>query len=162
MMANRLQRTHARLQSRWQASTPRERRLLGIATLLVALLAVFLLFGYMQAERQRLQRALPLAEARLVSLQAQADEHARLRGHPTPTRLNGLALHDALRASARKRGVLLDIQSGEGELMVKGQGKAGASLAWLAEITHGHALRPIRLELDRDHFSATLVQATIP
>lgn len=161
-MANCLRRTYALLQSGWRASTPRERGLLSVTSLLLSLLALFLLFGYVQTERQRLQRALPLAGARLVSLQAQADEHARLREQPAPVRLSGLALHDALQASARKRGVHLDIQSGEGELMVKGQGKADASLAWLADITHSQALRPLRLELGRDSFSATLLQATAP
>ncbi len=160
MMADRLRQVYLRLQAGWRAATPREQRLLGMATLLALLLSLFLLFGWLQTERQRLQRALPLGEARLVSLQAQADEHARLQGQPIGAPLSGSALLDALRISARKRGLALDIQSGEGELQVNGLGKADAALAWLAEITHNHALRPLRLELSRDKFSATLVQAT--
>lgn len=162
MMTNRLRQIQARLQTRWLACSPREHRLLGIASLFIALLVLFLLLSWLNTERQRLERTLPLAEARLASLQAAADEHAGLRGQATPIRLSGPALHDALRVSARERGLSLDIQPGNGGWQTKGQASADAALGWLAENMRSHALRPVQLELGPDGFSATLVEATTP
>ena len=104
--------------------------------------------------------ALPLAEARLAQLQAQAEEIARLRAQAVPEPLVGVPLLEVLRASATARDLTLNIQMSEGGVAVSGQGGFDALWVWLAEIQRDHALRVVKLEMDRGGIVATLVQTT--
>lgn len=143
----------------WQARQPRERMILGVAAALLAVLLLFSLVEGVQAERLRLQRRLPLAEANLQRLQAEADEYTRLRAQAPAARLSGAALIEALKTSAAARGLGLEFRGGEAGVQVSGSGDFDAALAWLAEIQRAHALRPTQLELAAGRLSATLVQA---
>ena len=143
----------------WQARQPRERMILGLAALLLGVLLLLSLVDGVQAERRRLQRRLPLAEASLQRLQGEADEYTRLRAQAPATRLSGAALIEALKTSAAARGLRLEFRGGEAGVQVSGNGDFDAALAWLAEIQRAHALRPTQLELSAGHLSATLVQA---
>ena len=144
----------------WQARNPRERNLLTVAALCLTVFVLVLSIGWVLGEQKRLRRALPLAEARLAQLQAQAEEIARLRAQAVPEPLVGVPLLEVLRASATARDLTLNIQMSEGGVAVSGQGGFDALWVWLAEIQRDHALRVVKLEMDRGGIVATLVQTT--
>ncbi len=91
----------AALHSRWQAISPREQRLVLIATTVVAIGAAVSLLDWSRAEGQRLARRLPRAEASLNQVQEAATGINRLRAAPQAARPEGPALLAAVQASAK-------------------------------------------------------------
>ena len=115
----------AALHSRWQAISPRERRLVLLAGGVVAIGLVVGLLDWSRAEGQRLARRLPRAEASLNQVQEAATEISRLRAAPQTARPDGPALLAAVQASAKSRGAAFvsscALVSAAGSVVVRGE-----------------------------------------
>ena len=144
----------ARLTQAWQAISPRERRLVLIAGLVVLIGLVVSLLDWSRSERGRLARSLPRAEAQLEQVQEAATELTRLRGQAAPQRAAGPALLDAAQASAKSRGLGLALQATGDGLQIKGQASLDAFVDWLAELQRDQGLRVQRLEVQGQGGSA--------
>ena len=149
------------LLNRYRAASARERRMLLLAAVVIVGALLLTLADWAHSEGQRLDRALPAAQARLARMQAQADELTRLRAAPplaeAPLRVRG----DAARAAANARGLKLEIEIGPDSLQISGQGSAATLLDWIATVQAEQGLRPTELEVhaegDGQRFSGRLV-----
>lgn len=138
-----------RLRTAWHAISPRERRLVSLACGVLGIAAVVGLLDWSQAERARLERTLPRAEARLEQVQEAATEIARLRTVTPPARPSGPALLEAVQASAKARGLPLTVQAGGEGIQVKGQADFDALVGWLATLQKDQSLRVRRMEIQQ-------------
>lgn len=139
----------AQLAQRWQAISPREQRLVLIATTVVAIGAAVSLLDWSRAEGQRLARRLPRAEASLNQVQEAATEISRLRTAPQAARPDGPALLAAVQASAKSRGLAIGVQGGGEGLHIKGEARFDELVAWLAALQKDQGLRVLRMEIQR-------------
>ena len=139
----------ARLSARWQAISPRERKLVLIAASVLAGATAIALLDWSAAQRQRLARSLPRAEARLNQIQEAATEITRLRAANPPARPQGPALLEAVQASARSRGLGIAVQVGGEGLHLKGQAPFDELVSWLATLQKDQGLRVQRMEIQR-------------
>ena len=137
----------SRLGQAWQAISPRERRLVLAAGVVVLVGLVVSLLDWSRSERGRLARSLPRAEAQLEQVQEAATELTRLRGQTAPQRAAGPALLEAAQASARSRGLALALQGTGDGLQIKGQVSLDAFVDWLAALQRDQGLRVQRLEI---------------
>lgn len=144
----------ARLGQAWQAISPRERRLVLAAGLVVLIGLVVSLLDWSRSERGRLARSLPRAEAQLEQVQEAATELTRLRGQTAPQRATGPALLEAAQASAKSRGLGLTLQATGDGLQIKGQASLDAFVDWLAALQRDQGLRVQRLEIQGQGASA--------
>ncbi len=144
----------ARLGQAWHAISPRERRLVLIATGVVLVGLVVSLLDWSLSQRGRLARSLPRAEAQLEQVQEAATELTRLRGQAAPQRAAGPALLDAAQASAKSRGLGLALQATGDGLQIKGQASLDAFVDWLAVLQRDQGLRVQRLEVQGQGGSA--------
>jgi len=126
--------TTTRLKTRLAALNPRERRLVSAAALVIAATLLWLLAEWSFAERNRLEKRLPAAEAELARMQAQAEELAQLRrlAPPPETTLNVRA--QAARAAAAARKLDLVIDADPAGLRISGKVQAATLLDWLASM----------------------------
>jgi general secretion pathway protein M len=138
-----------RLLQSWQAISPRERKLLLMAGVVVGVGILLTTLDWSRTERVRLDRALPRAEARLEQVQESATEITRLHAQPAPRRPAAAALLDMAQTSAKSRGLGVSIQTGGEGLHVKGQAGFDELVAWLAAIQHDQGLRVLRMELQQ-------------
>lgn len=144
----------ARLGQAWQAISPRERRLVLAAGIVVLIGLVVTLLDWSRSERSRLARSLPHAEAQLEQVQEAATELTRLRGQTSPQRATGPALQEAAQASAKSRGLGLALQATGDGLQIKGQASLDAFVDWLAALQRDQGLRVQRLEIQGQGASA--------
>lgn len=135
------------IKARLAAASPRERRLLGIAALVVGIGLLLSIGDWAHRERQRLVSAVPGAEARLARMQEQADELGRLRRAAPPPAAATPVRAAAARAAAEARGLQIAIDELPDGLVVSGRGEAVALLDWLAAMQAEQQLRPIEVEL---------------
>ncbi|MDD3354604.1 type II secretion system protein GspM [Zoogloea sp.] len=146
----------SRLIQSWQRLSPRERRLVGIAALVVAAGSVLGLLDWSHTQRERLQRTLPRAAAQLEQVQEAASEIARLRSTPPLPPSTTRALLEGAQASARSRGLSLTVQaSGEG-LHISGQAGFDELVSWLATLQKDQGLRVFKMEIQRQDHQATV------
>lgn len=120
------------LAERWQRLHPRERRLAGWGAVILSAAALVAVDDWQRRERQRLDRALPAAEARLAAMQQMADEWNRGAARPN----GGPALPAAaalVAESMKSRGLPLTVTvTGAAELTLSGVAAFDDWLAWLA------------------------------
>ncbi|MBN8439831.1 MAG: type II secretion system protein M [Candidatus Accumulibacter sp.] len=146
MKGNVLPANVQRLVQSWATISPRERRLVGLAAVFVLVVLVYLLTDWMLVQRQRLQRALPRAEASMLQMQKAVEELARLRGQSLPARLSGTPLQQALQTLATGRGLNLAMHSAGDRIEVSGRAGFDALIEWLAAVQAEHGVRCISLE----------------
>lgn len=131
---------------RWlSARAPRERQLLMIAALAVPLAAGLTATDWIVAERERLQKRLPVARAAFERMQADTDELSRLRALPAAPELEPATLVTAVRTAAQARGLQLEIRSTPDGLSASGHAALPALIDWLAAMQADLRLHPKRL-----------------
>lgn len=128
--------------------TPRERRLLAAAALVVGAAALVTLADGLVHERTRLARALPDARAELARMQDDAAELQRLRQIPAPTAATPATLLESARAAAAARGLGLSITAAGDTLQARGNADFDALVGWLAAMQSELQLRPLRATID--------------
>ncbi|WP_374492376.1 type II secretion system protein GspM [Zoogloea sp.] len=139
----------AQLTQHWQSISPRERRLVRVAAGVVAVAAMVAVLDWSWAERQRLARSLPRAEAGLNQIQEAATEIGRLRATTPPTRPDGPALIAAVQASARSRSLDIRVQAGGEGVHLKGQARFDDLVDWLGTLQKDQGLRVLRMDVQR-------------
>lgn len=142
--------TLALLATKLRAATARERQMLALAAAVLVGGGVLSLLEWSAAERERLLRALPTAEARLARMQEQAEELARLRRAVAPPATPVTVRAEAARAAASARGLHVELESQPEGLLLSGRGAAPAVLDWIAAIQSELGLRAVELELTPD------------
>lgn len=148
----------------WQQRAPRERRLLALATVVVAIAAMWGLRDWSVRERTRLAAGLPLAEARLKAMEAASAEYARLAALQPPAAPAPEALPAALTAAAGGRGLSLEVRAEPGgQVAVRGTVAFDAWVDWLAAVQADYRLRLVKATVGREgtrvKVEATLVSA---
>lgn len=151
------------LRQGWQSRPPRERRLLVGAAMLIALTLIVTLADWLRAERGRLDRALPRMQVRMEQMQLAASEIAHLRAQQVPTapQLSAQARIEAVTASARSRGLNLNIQSSSDGVHIRGNAAFDPLLEWLASLHHDQGLRVQRMEIQRAGAEASVEIALV-
>ncbi|MCB1901278.1 type II secretion system protein GspM [Cognatazoarcus halotolerans] len=122
------------LKARLATLNPRERRLIGIATVVIATTLLLLLAEWSFSERARLDKRLPAAEAELARMQADAEELAQLRRLTPPAAATLAVRTQAARAAATARELDLVIDTDTNGLRISGTVQATALLDWLASM----------------------------
>jgi type II secretory pathway component PulM len=152
------------LRAAWLARPPRERSVAKALAALVGLAVLALAWSSLQAEQARLQKAVPLAQARLQRMQDDAAEVARLRAQSDTVAAQS-ATAEAINASLRSRHLDLAVTAdGSDRLQVHGNAGFDETVAWLATIQQDFKLRLAALSATRAGASvridAVLVAAT--
>lgn len=127
--------------------TPRERRLIALATAVVAFGAALWLADWSGRERERLAYQLPHAQAQLATMQTDAAELAQLVRLPAPAPVPLATLAQSAAAAAASRGLALDIAADGSGLLVSGSGGFDALVDWLASVHAQQRLRVSRIAL---------------
>jgi type II secretory pathway component PulM len=129
------------LRAAWQARSPGERSAAKVLATGTALLILVLAWFSLQAEQAQLQKALPLAQARLQRMQDDAAEVARLRAQ-SGARTTQSATADAINASLRSRHLDLAVTAdGNDRLQIHGNADFDETIAWLAIVHQDFKLR---------------------
>lgn len=140
----------------WSARAPRERSVLRMAMWLLLVVAGGLLLESLVAERSRLARAVPEAQATLARMQADATELMRLHTLPPPAEMRPAALASAAASAAAARGLAVQVSPVDGGLAVSGQADLPALVEWLAVVQAELRLRPLRAKYDGGAVDLTL------
>ncbi|MBR0565821.1 type II secretion system protein M [Azoarcus sp. L1K30] len=131
---------------RWlSARAPRERQMMLIAVMAVALAAALTATDWILAERERLQKRLPLARAVFERMQADTDELTRLRALPASPAPEPATLVAAVRSAALARGLQLEIRATPDGLSASGHAALPDLIDWLAAMQGDLHLYPVRL-----------------
>jgi type II secretory pathway component PulM len=129
------------LRAAWQARPPGERSATQALATGAGLAIIALAWLSLQAEQAQLQKAWPLAQARLQRMQEDATEVARLRAQLGVGTMR-LATADAINASLRSRNLDLAITAdGSNRFQVHGNADFDETIAWLAIIQQDFKLR---------------------
>lgn len=128
------------LRAAWQARSTRERSIAKALALCAALAILILAWYSLQAEQARLQKALPLAQARLQRIQDDADEVARLRAQSIGSVSSPTA--EAIVASLQSRHLGLAISAHDSNrLQVQGDADFDETISWLALVHQDFRVR---------------------
>ena len=139
------------IRNAWLAASKRQRLL--ITTLLCALgmVAIWGVLSIIDAELSRLEKAVPLASARLQHMQDNVAEVARLRAQPNVGTLQP-GLGDALAASIRSHHLNLAVATqGVDRHQVHGTADFDPTIAWLASVQRDYKLRVARFSASRNN-----------
>jgi type II secretory pathway component PulM len=139
------------LRAAWLLRAPRERSILKALAAALGVLVLALIWSSVQSERARLQKAVPLAQARLQRMQDDAAEVVRLRGQSSAPAAAPTSLADAVAASAHGRQLDLAV-TGEGadRIQVHGSAAFDDAVAWLATVQQDFKLRVATLTATRN------------
>ncbi|MDX9699226.1 MAG: type II secretion system protein GspM [Rhodocyclaceae bacterium] len=150
----------SRLLDALQARSPRERRMILLAMLVVAGALLVWLTEWTLAEHRRLATQLPTAQAQLVQMQADAAELSRLQTLPAPATTPTEALLGAASAAASSRGLKVSIERSGHLLQAEGSGGFAALVDWLATLQAEQRLRAAQVSMetrgDTIHFRIAL------
>lgn len=133
----------------WSGLVPRERALVAAMVVVLGIAAIWSLADWTQAERKRLARALPQAKARLAAMRDDAAEVQRLQRMQARPAVPPASLAEPLQASARARGLTMDVRVDGGGVHAKGGGSFDLIVEWLAEAQRDHGLGVARLITNR-------------
>lgn len=152
------------LRAAWLARSPRERSAAKALAAFVGLAVLVLAWSSLLAEQARLQKAVPLAQARLQRMQDDAAEVARLRAQSDATTVQS-ATADAINVSLRSRHLDLAVTAdGSDRLQIHGNAGFDETIAWLATVQQDFKLRLAALSATRAgagvRIDAVLVAAT--
>lgn len=150
------------LQGLLATRTPRERRLIALATAVVALGAALWLADWSGRERERLARQLPQAQAQLAKMQADAAELAQLARLPAQAPVPLATLAQSAAAAAASRGLALDVTADGNALVVSGSGTFDALVDWLASVHAQQRLRVSRITMQVTDGAVRLDAALTP
>jgi len=133
----------------WAGLVPRERALVAAMVAVVGIAALWSLADWTQAERKRLARALPQAKARLAAMRDDAAEVQRLQRMQARPAVPPASLAEPLQASARARGLTMDVRVDGGGVHAQGGGSFDLIVEWLAEAQRDNGLGVVRLTTSR-------------
>lgn len=126
----------------------RERGILIVGSILVALTLLWTLYGWQAKTQRELDLALPRATAQLARMQSESAELARLRGLPPPAPANLTQLTTTLTGSAAAVGLALNIRNDGSQLVISSKGvNFDKWVPWLAEAQRGSAIRLTYLDV---------------
>ncbi len=128
--------------------SPRERRLIGIATLVVAAAAVLMVADWSISERERVRTQLPQARAALAEMQTNSASLQNLANRRAPTWPTPDAAAEIVMASARAHDIALEVESTGTSLTASGRGRLPAVLSLVANLQSDFGLRPNRVTLN--------------
>ncbi len=141
----------------------RERRILLIGSILLALTLLWLLYDWQSRSRQQLDVALPRTEAQLARMQTEAAELARLRNLPAPPISDLPQLLGSVQSSATARGFALLVRSDGNQLIAQGKGIAFDSfIPWLADTQRNNGLRVVYLDVSQGSGGVTVEVRLMP
>lgn len=143
--------TLARANAWWQQRAPRERQLISAAAVLLVIGLLWTLHSWSQREARRLDRALPIAQAQLRSMQDDAAELDRLRAQPEQARSDAARWVPVLEEAARRHGLTLEIRGEIGSVSASGQNQSFDAFArWLGDAQRELGLRVFSVDLTRE------------
>lgn len=134
----------------WNARAPREQMMIAAMIVVVSIALLWSLHDWTEAERIRLVRAFPAAEAQLAAMRDNAAELQRLQRQPARTTPSASAAATALETSARMRGLIVDVKAGQDRIRLTGSGNFDTIIEWLAEMQRDSGLRVTHLTATRD------------
>lgn len=136
------------LRAAWRARSPRERSAGQALAAFVGLAVLAFVWFSLEAEQARLQKAWLLAQARLLRMQDDAAEVARLRAQPG-TQTTQSTTADAINASLRSRHLDLAVTAdGSDRFQIHGNAAFDETIAWLAAIHSAfHRHHPVAYRL---------------
>lgn len=134
---------------RYLALAMRDRRALAACAAFIAAASAWSLGSSLFASRDRIDRALPLAQASLARMQAAATELARLRNSPAQTPPAQAAIATAITGTAAAHGLAPTVDNSPEGIQASGVGDTAAVFAWLADLHAGPGLRVRSAELVR-------------
>mgnify|MGYP002619572440 CR=1 FL=1 len=132
------------------ARSPRERRMLLIATLVLVGGAIVAVAEWSWHERERVRRALPEAQSSLTRMQEDAAELLRLQRSRAPETVPLAARAEAARAAAVSRGIELELEHTQNMIRVTGSGGFDRMTDWLASLQADQRLRPASVRIAAD------------
>jgi general secretion pathway protein M len=148
------------------ARSPRERRMVRLAALVVSLGVLVSVTEWASSEYARLSRQLPQARAQLLTMQNDAAELLRLGRLTAPPDIPLATAMAAARAAAVTRGLKLSFTISGNGLQIEGSGPFAAITDWLASMHVDQRLRPTRMVMEVQGaevvISATLSPASEP
>jgi type II secretory pathway component PulM len=149
----------------WLARSPRDRAVAMALFACLGLAALALIWSAIQGERSRLQKAVPLAQARLQRMQDDSAEVVRLRGQSGAAAAQQTSPAEAINASLRSRHLDLSVAAdGADRLQVHGSANFDDVIAWLATVQIDYKLHVASLSMTRAaagvKIDAVLVAAT--
>lgn len=130
------------------ARSPRERRMVRLAALVVSLGVLVSVTEWVTSEYARLSRRLPQARAQLLDMQNDAAELLRLSRLTVPPEIPLATATAAARAAANTRGLNLSITISGSGLQIEGSGAFAAITDWLASMHADQRLRPTRMVME--------------
>ncbi|GAA5180221.1 hypothetical protein GCM10025771_24210 [Niveibacterium umoris] len=133
----------------WAGLAPRERTMFAAMVAVVGIAALWSLADWSIAERKRLAKALPIAQARLAAMRDDAAEVQRLQRQQARPAETAAGLAEPMQASARGRGLTMDVRVDGGGLHATGSGSFDVLIDWLAEAQRDHGFRATRLSATR-------------
>lgn len=133
----------------WSGLAPRERMMVAAMAAVLGVALLWSLSDWIKLERKRLAKALPTAQARLAAMRDDAAEVQRLQRAQARPAAPAASLADPLQASARSRGLTLEVRVDGSGLRATGGGSFDAFVEWLAEVQRDHGMRVTRLTTSR-------------
>lgn len=140
----------AALLAAWRARSARERRFLSAALLVVAIALLWTLHDGIRAERARLDRALPGANAQLKAMQEQAAELARLNNQPRLPKVDTTRQSEDIQAAAKAANLTVQVRSEGGRITVSGDApQFNMVVTFLGNVQTALGLRSEMLDVGR-------------
>jgi len=135
--------------------SPRERRLLGYAAIVLVAGATLMLVDWSISERERVRDRLPQAKAVLIGMQADAAHLQHLSTLRAPTWPSPDAAAEVVMAAARAQQIALELEVASNSLSASGSGSLQAILSVIASLQSDFGLRPSRVNLSSGEDATT-------
>jgi type II secretory pathway component PulM len=149
--------------SDWQTRPPRERLIIAATAAAVGLALLALFWSWLQGEEARLQKAVPLAQARLQRMQDDAAEVVRLRAQSGAS-TQATSPADAVAASLKSHQLDLTLTADGDRMQLHGSADFDQTMNWLASAQQDFKLRLASFSAKRAgggvSIDAVLVSAT--
>jgi type II secretory pathway component PulM len=121
-----------RVVARWRQLQARERKLAKWCGAILGIVLLFTIHGWQRSERLRLQKSLPLAEARLASMEAMGDQFVSVSAL-VRDRTKGPVPVDLLAISLKSHGLPMElVKTGSNQFSVQGAVVFDDWVIWLA------------------------------
>lgn len=135
--------------------SPRERRLLGYAAIVIIAGGALMLVDWSISERERVRERLPQASAVLTTMQADAAHLQHLATLRAPTWPGPDAAAEVIMAAARAQQIALELEVAGNTLSASGSGRLQAILGVIASLQADFGLRPTRVNIIAGENAAT-------
>lgn len=125
--------------------TPRERRLIAVAAVVVVAGATLMIADWSMSERDRVRNQLSHAKTALAEMQAHAATLQHLTTERAPSRPSPDAAAEIIMATARAHEISLELEAVGASLKASGNGQLASILALVANLQSDFGLRPSRV-----------------